>query len=598
MLDLAAASVLTDRPEYLRIYRRFLADYLANRDLNRPFWRNRLDSAFRAINLIRAHDLLRCRNDFTANDQARHGRALALEGEFLARDLGSNVGNWEFIIVCALSMLVAYCSQDPQVEPWGQAATNRLHEILTTEILTDGFEIEVTPMYHGQVVLALIDLLVGYGDSGNPPPPGVTHTIVKMIRLMHTIADPSGLIPPVGDSDVLSVSYIENYAAVVLDRLGADADRSEILRDTTISQHSSVEIDVLEDAGWGVVHWPDDDGNGFLLFDAAGTPPPGRDWHSHADSLQILLHDPTGPLLTDPGRFTYNPGFHFNLPLVGKRIDPQGRLRFLYRWAPGRLRDLVSQNWRTYFQGRLAHNTVASAVRGTGEFNGPPEPDTSVLEPIVSQGPVTVLRGAIGDPNHPLGSVRRTVVGFTPWFWLVLDDLEAPAALDWVASWHFVSGLVVAERGNGVSVTRGNGMSNSLTFSRSNGAAATTNIVDDWVSPAYNLKERAQTCRVNLEGIRQCRMATVITVTPDAIGADLPQISWLDNDREAPSCGANGQVAMVSWKSSDRVVKLAYHDAGLPAGLAELPPGPPNRLVTATVGPSEQETNQVFHVTR
>lgn len=567
MLDLAAASRMDGRPVFLEAWGRYLESYLSARDPEDGFWQNRLDSSLRLLNLVRSYDLLKADPALTPALRAAALTAMLAEGDWLAGQLGRHVNNWEFFITCSLAAASEYLSGLFEVESWGEAARARLAEVLASEVRADGTFSEQAPMYQGEVALALLDYLLVLGTRGKTPPPGTVAAASALSASLAALADPEGMIPPLGDSDRFPAAYISGFAAAVLApwkasgpspaaALGGAATSGVPAAPGIPAEAAATGIPAAASGGFatgaapfpgapgpGLTHYPDaglaayrwprsGGGIGYLLLDASGKPPARRRYHSHADDLGFILHTSSGPLLTDPGRFTYASSHPGILPILGRPAPfyPRGRLRPAHDLLFPSLRELNRRDWRAWFRGSLAHNTVSCEGRDhpgyeSDALDGRP----SRLRNPAALGPMALLGGEMAPDAGGGFAHLRLVAGVLPELWVIVDKAEGREPCDWTVSHHFGHGVEATAGDGPLSLFLdgggvGPGRRARMEWALAVGSKAALEVEDDWVSPEYNLKLPSRTARIRVVRSAGFSLATLILPEEAGIGATL---EWL-----------------------------------------------------------------------
>lgn len=526
MLDLAAAHRITGKTRYLQAFEHYLASFSKSRRLAGRHWEYPLNAAIRVTNLIRAYDLLSRAPDLSGPTHLAVVANLASDIRFMSASLDKARGNGAFFMTTALLTAAEYLGDILDTSGWYDRATTRLFEILDSEVQADGIEVEQVPMYHGQVMLVLLEYLAVLQANDRPVSEKLRSTVDIMLTALCRLVDPQGYIPPIGDSDRFTLSYLTNfYSAVTGDTAGC-AKLPGGAADQASRKASGCHLTTLNDAGWNIVRWDySRDRQGYLFFDCSGRPADGKNYHSHADDLQFLLHTSDGPVFTDPGRFTYCREFKAYFPFTRKRIYPEGRLRRVYsRLFPGFMR-LASRDWRKHFQHTLSHNTVSVDGKIQPHYGAGPD----ARYPLVYQGPLScgrlvLMRGEFytrdmhkadqegkrsGDYRH-----QRFVVGYLPDMWVIVDRLESDEARDWTSSYHLGARCRAQPADGGLRISDGNHM-HMMRFIANGHAAPSVAIEDDWVSPVYNRLQRSKTVRARIPGVPAVLIATVMLTHAD-----------------------------------------------------------------------------------
>ncbi len=493
LIDLAAGWQMTGERPLLNCYWDHVTQFCrARRETKCHLWPNRLDSAMRVFHFIKSFDLLNHTNDSAEQQRQLLFDQVQFETDFLLGWLGSKVGNWELIICCALLTAAEYLHGMVDTQVWRDKASARLEELLNTEIQPDGHWIEQAPMYHGECIIALADYLTILKTNDLPVPEWLVKAMQTLLVTLEEITDPQGRIPQIGDSDAFETAYISHLCEVLL----GDQTRGEHVTDTKTPL-----VKVYQPTGWAVSKWngPTTGKKYQLIFDASGKPPTRRQWHSHADDLQVILTSSDGPILVDPGRFTYSSVHVSGTPRLRNAIRSSSFLRKLYCWLVPQNRELGKTDWRHHFARTLSHNTVSCDWQdqsGYGRFENE-SPTVRLVRAVGDDAHCTFLmRGEITpDPNAATGYRHaRTVIGVLPYLVAIIDDLSADAPHAWVASWRLSTYARITKIDSSIEISVSDDGPMLMSFHDRAGHLS-SRIEMDWVSFEYNRKHEAKTIR-------------------------------------------------------------------------------------------------------
>jgi hypothetical protein len=523
MLDLAAAYRLTTNTKFLRSFEDYLASFSAIRDHPGRHWKYRLNAAIRVTNLIHAYDLVVRADTLSVDTHLAVHENLLADIRFLSASLDDAVGNGAFFITTALLTAAEYLGDFFDVDAWATPASERLTEIIASELQPDGVEVEQVPMYHGQVILALLDYFVALNANDKPVSDKLKKTVTRMLDVLCGLCDPQGYIPPIGDSDRFPISYlIQFHNAVLGDSYDCDTEQS-VEPELTSNAPTYCRLQTYEDAGWVVARWDYCRGRqGYLLFDCSGKPKVGQSYHSHADDLQFLLHTTGGAVFTDPGRFTYCPEFKAFFPFTRRRIFPTGRFRSLYSLVFPGFMGLSKRNWREYFQRTLSHNTVSMDGVNQPRYSNHLEAGSQViLRNSLSIGPLVLMEGhfdsrssansfGLPESSPALGyQHQRTLIGYLPNLWLVVDQVKSDQEHSWTSSYHLDIGCKVSAEQEHLVLEAG-GEVHHMHFVVSPTTEYGVAIERDWVSRIYNKKQSSKTVRATIHNSSETDLVTVI----------------------------------------------------------------------------------------
>ncbi|MEZ5419014.1 MAG: alginate lyase family protein [Vicinamibacterales bacterium] len=202
-------------------------------------------------------------------------------------------------------------------------AFDALHENLLADVRPDGVHREHSTHYHCIVLRSFLGALRNARLVGVTLPPSFLERTTRAAEFAMHCHRPDGAIPACADSDSESYRDVLRLAGELLDRpdfLWAASQGAE--GRPPAARHASFPDGgyYTQRGGWGTHGRPADEP--FLVFDCGAL---GDGGHGHYDALSVEVAAAGGPLLIDPGRFTYAEG---------------------------------SPNWRHWFKGTAAHNTV------------------------------------------------------------------------------------------------------------------------------------------------------------------------------------------------------------------------------------------------
>ena len=523
MLDLAAAYRLTNKAKFLQSFEAYLASFSEVRDHPGRHWKYRLNAAIRVTNLIHAYDLVASADTLSVDTHLAVHENLLTDIRFLSASLDDAAGNGAFFITTALLTAAEYLGDFFDVDAWATPASERLSEIIESELQPDGIEVEQVPMYHGQVILALLDYFVALNANDKPVSDKLKKTVTRMLDALCGLCDPQGYIPPIGDSDRFPISYLIRFHNAVLGAsYGCDTEQS-VEPVLTSSAPAYCRLKTYEDTGWIVARWDYCRGRqGYLLFDCSGKPKAGQSYHSHADDLQFLLHTSGGPVFTDPGRFTYCSEFKAFFPFTRRRIFPSGRFRLLYSLVFPGFMGLSKRNWREYFQRTLSHNTVSMDGVNQPRYSSHLEAGSQViLRNSLSIGPLVLMEGhfdsrssansfGLPESSPALGyQHQRTLIGYLPNLWIVVDQVKSEQEHSWISSYHLDTGCEVSAE-HGHLVLEAGGEVHHMYFMVPPATEYDVAIKRDWVSRIYNKKQPSKTVRATIHSSSEAELVTVI----------------------------------------------------------------------------------------
>lgn len=548
MIDLAAAYRLTGEKRFVNSFDRYLRSFFESRAKPGRHWQYKLNPAIRIINLIRAYDLLAREIALDHEIHLLVFENILIDGQHIARNLNEATGNGAFFLTTALLIAAVYLENLFRLDAWRHAAETNLSRILASELQDDGFEAEQVPMYHGQVLLTLLDYCVALKANERLIDPPLRVALRRMLQAIGTISDPQGNIPSIGDSDRFDVSYIYHFYNTVLNK---DASiEQDWVKSVSEFGGSSAKFQVarMVTTGWIVVRWNDEENRKcYLLFDCSGKPRPGYGSHSHADDLQFILHDSRGPILTDPGRFTYCTEFKAFFPWTRWRINPHGKFRALYKRIFPTFMRLTEKDWKGYFKSTLSHNTLScDEGNQAGYENRRDAGGVTKLERFSMRGPLILMQGVLNCLGGAVSNAapdgylhRRLIVGFYPDLWIVIDRVRSARQHRWTSSFHIDSSCNISQHLNSYKIEVNNGVHQFYGVSGSCDQECVVSVEDDWVSPAYNLRLSGKTLRIRSPMTDDAELVGVMHMNITS-KASMERVESISISNDADSKSQNG----------------------------------------------------------
>ena len=317
-LHLGRAWQYTGQARYLDAFVSLLGDWL-DRVPRTPASEN---TTWRALEAgLRPENWLRALGLFGPAVPEALGRrideSLAAHGDYLARAHGpfQRLSNWGAIQAHGLFLIGLWLGR----ADWQALALGRLAENLRHAVLPDGVQWEQSPMYHCEVLHALLDTLLLAERNGIDVPPLLPEKARAMCRALAVWAAPDRTILPQGDSDVIDAGDLLAAGALLFrDPLLAAAAQGPLCEETLWdfgpdaparlaalpaawpacpSQKLEASGNYILRSGWG----REDTWIHFRAGSLGGG-------HGHADLLHVDVYHGGEAVLTDAGRGTYVDG--------------------------------------------------------------------------------------------------------------------------------------------------------------------------------------------------------------------------------------------------------------------------------------------------
>ena len=247
----------------------------------------------------------------------RIDESLAAHGDYLARAHGpfQRLSNWGAIQAHGLFLIGLWLGR----ADWQALALGRLEQNLRHAVLPDGVQWEQSPMYHCEVLHALLDTLLLAERNGIAVPPLLPEKARAMCRALAVWAAPDRTILPQGDSDVIDAGDLLAAGALLFrDPLLAAAAQGPLCEETLwdFGPDAPARLAALPAACPDCPSQKLEASGNYILRSAWGREDTWIHFragslgggHGHADLLHVDVYHGGEAVLTDAGRGTYVDG--------------------------------------------------------------------------------------------------------------------------------------------------------------------------------------------------------------------------------------------------------------------------------------------------
>lgn len=398
----------------------------------------------------------------------------------------------------------------PQLDEGGvilRFAMNELTENLLTDLRTDGVHREQSTHYHCTVLRSFLGAKENARRFGLKFSPEFDERLIKACEFAMHFHRPDGMIPAMSDAD--TGSYLD-----LLLLAGEIYSRGDFLyaatRGARGEEPTKRNVSFL-DGGYFIQRsgWENKDPR-FLMFDCG---PVGDGGHGHYDLLNIEIAVGSRPLVVDGGRYTYAEG-----------------------------RDI---NWRQYFKGTAAHNTIVVDNKDQTTYRRGKPRDAARGEFIerLSSPNVDILSGRAVSPNYDAVHTRR-IFFIRDEYWLIVDHLKGDVPHRYDLRYHLTPEVlnhcpITSRKGNKVVRTP----HIALVFENSFDPAVKTG----WFSLRYGIKHPAPYVSVVSDGKPEMEFYTLIV--PLAANDVAPSFEVMKNFAGIKvKIDRNGRTERLSWE--------------------------------------------------
>jgi hypothetical protein len=391
LIVLAQAYLLTGDIRNLNEIEAQIESWIAGNPFHRGTnWASALEVAFRALSWIWVYHLVG--HEMPPEFRGRWLHMLYLHGCHLANNLSfyfspNNHLVGEALVLHALGLFFAGYARAAR---WERDGARVMSEQMDRQIRADGSSFEQSTYYQGY----LLDMFRLHAMLARPGPEYLAK-LDRMEEFLHAVTGPSRLSPMLGDDDGGQLPLWPDcgrYGAARVskrlgpfNRCGAGKWESRLFADAGIAVMTCGETHAVIDAGpFGALH----------------------SGHSHSDTLSIVLRSGGEEILIDPGTYTYTG-------------EPQ---------------------WRDWFRGSSAHNTIRIDGRDQGVMAGPfrwtHQPEVAILDwRTNSERDILEAECRYAGFTH-----RRRVEFQKPDVFLITDHVHGPPGVhDIEQFWHLGS---------------------------------------------------------------------------------------------------------------------------------------------------------------
>jgi hypothetical protein len=417
----------------------------------------------------------------------------------------------------------------PSVDPTGELrdlAWAELHRNLLEDVWPDGVHRECSTHYHHMALRSFLGARENARRFGLAVPDGYDDRLRLACRVALHLHRPDRTVPALSDADE------EDHTDLLLlaDRLLGSA---ELRWAATAGTEGTPPVErnvsfpcagyVIQRSGWGELETAFADER-WLALDAG---PLGDGGHGHYDALHVEAYAYGHPLVVDPGRYTYAEG------------EP---------------------NWRRWFKGTAAHNTVTvDGLDQTPYRRGKPKHDRVARAGLLWRRGIEdfdIVRAQVHSPSYDAVHTRDVVL-VAGEYWLVSDHVAATSAHDYSHRLHLAARAVdrttVTSRVDDV-VVRAPDV--DIVYP----AGTRPRIDDGWVAPVYGIKHRAPVVVVERREVSNASFLAVLWprrphLAPPrlTVGSDSPTLVSVRVEGVGPLGLATDHIA---WSAEVRQLRL------------------------------------------
>lgn len=343
-LTLGRAYWYSGDEKYARKFTELLLDWLARNPchVDETNWKNVLEVAIRINTWIWAFYYFNVSDYFNQQGHIELLKGLLLHARYLAANLEYHACNNHLLLEAkALALCGLLFPEFREAKSWRELGLNILWEQVDRQVCEDGVHGERSPLYHWLIASELLEMIVLLENNNLHIPARIWDRIERMLDFQFAITKPDGSLPLFGDSALTDTHarfstlwggvalFNRTEFGIALKRL--DEETAWLLGRDRLAKLSSrpdtkpgYTSRAFPQGGYFVMRTGWDRKASYLAFDCGPFGYPSLPVHGHADALSFELYAYGHTLVTDCGAYSYH----------------------------------VEDNWRNYFRGTRAHNTI------------------------------------------------------------------------------------------------------------------------------------------------------------------------------------------------------------------------------------------------
>ncbi|MFV0566832.1 MAG: alginate lyase family protein [Flavobacteriaceae bacterium] len=468
-VDLGKAYMLTGNETYAKAFVEQASHWIDYNGIANPkakqAWR-RIEAGIRMENWVKSFEFFKHSKHITPEFLEKFLMSINQHAQFLNAKFNthSQISNWGVIEYSGQFSAGVFMQYFKNGQAWQNGALEKLYACIKNQILDDGTQWEQSPMYHNEVLICFMNVVMLAKRANIPLNTAFLTQVKQMVYANLEWQKPNYNEPLLGDSDDNDLRGILTKAAVLFNDgtvksraypafnyenyflFGSQANDTykamgAVLPDF-LSAYQFNTGDLYSRSSWG----EDAFYSHFHTRRLGGG-------HSHDDLLHFDLFAYGNDYLVDTGRYTY-----------------------------------MYNQWRQYFKENTAHNTLGVDNLTNSIYNG----SWSNKFEAKAEGAYAVIHTdydyseAINKAYLRLDDpvlTKRRVLYIKPDVWLIVDSFEAKEEHLYSQYFNFANKDVKIENG-GLTTTL---EKNNLRIQPLNPVEIT--LTDAWYSPDYNYKE-------------------------------------------------------------------------------------------------------------
>lgn len=410
-ITLGKAYWYTGNEKYAAKFIELLLDWMGKNPsgVGRQNWDSVLEVAVRLNTWIWAFFFFRRAAAFGQDELVAFLKGLLVHARYLAARIERHAANNHLLLEAkALAFCGLLFPEFKEARQWCDSGLRILRAEVEKQVCSDGVHAERALLYHRRILSDLLEMLVLLENNDAPVPEPIIRRVEKMLDFDRHITKPDGTIPLFGDSALAELQARfsgRGGGTVLLGRIRldeADLDeemawllgRRDLEHAVPIARDGKLASRAFPEGGYFVMRGGAGPQGLYLAFDCGPFGYKPVPIHGHADALSFALFAYGSSLITDCGVYSYHMG----------------------------------DDWRDYFRGTRAHNTIVvdgrdqSALLKAGRVYRMAQ---ATLHRWESNEHYDLVDGSHDGYSRLAEPVlhRRKIFFFKPEYWIVVDLL-------------------------------------------------------------------------------------------------------------------------------------------------------------------------------
>jgi len=515
----------TDNEKYALKFRELLIDWIEKNpaSVDQPNWQSVFEVSFRINIWIWAFHYFRKSTVFDNKTFLLFLKGLWVHGSFLNANIEMHAKNNHLLLEAkALVMLGIIFPEIKKSKKWLNRGLKLFYSQIKEQVYPDGVHGELSSHYHRVISGELLEFLVLLENNDMPIPDEILEIFKRMVEFELWMTKPDGFYPLLGDAALNDTHFRFSAATGGPIFLGQQNFKSVLapideaciwllgykrvkrymdLPSTSFSMNSKA----FPESGYFVMR----NGNGrkapYLIYDCGPFGYKSTPNHGHADALSFELYAFGRTMIVDPGIYSAHLG----------------------------------KEWRNFFRGSHAHNTVVvdnqdqSILVNTQRVY---RPARTTLNQWLSNEHFDFVDGSHDGYEHLAKPVthRRQIIFIKPEYWVVTDILKGTGSHSFDLYFHLMPGRKTQFSPESGILQTGNELEPGLLIMplkdhnlRATIIEGSIEPIQGWVSLYSGEKKPAPTLRYRKVGIAPVGFTTVLYPYSSANDKNV-QVSTLD----------------------------------------------------------------------